>query len=97
MFSVIYLCDICNWYSFVCAVHLWSLSFDSGMRFEVSDVILRKQLSTWLEFSGIGPSKMPATLMIYAGLLISPEPLTADAKHAADDMVEEACQNKNML
>ena len=82
---------------FVCSLHIYSVSFDTGMRFEVSDVILRKQLSTWLDFSRIGPSKMPATLMIYAGLLISPEPLTADAKHVADDMVEEACQNKNML
>lgn len=68
-------------------------NYQRGMRSEGADItddVLRRQLTTWLELHSTGEMVLPGTLLMYAPLLISPEPMTPEAVTQAQELLAEA-------
>ena len=68
-------------------------NYERGMRWEgdgVDDAVMRRQLQTWLDLHRTGEMFLPGTLLMYAPLLISPEPLTSAAVEQAQELMKDA-------
>jgi hypothetical protein len=64
-------------------------NYQRGMRWEgVDDATLQHQLKTWLDLQTTGEMFLPGTLLMYAPLLISPEPTTPEAVQQAHELIK---------
>lgn len=66
--------------------------YERNIRTDISKEEMQTHLEVWLEFSKMGELLMPSTLMMYASLLISPEPLTPESISLASTEFENAMQ-----